>query len=128
MNDNGSPGPLLGLIWRPYPHRFRLHVNDVIRVNGRLGRVIRVTECAAVVLINRPTREFTARFDKHVRFRASPVMIRISANSETEVLNRKRREQDKRKRGDSPSGKIAGNASHATDKGSATSAPERRVA
>ena len=91
MNQNTQQEQLLGLIWRPYPHRFRLRVNDVIRVNGRLGRVIRVTECAAVVLINQPTREFTTRFDKHVRFRSPPVIVRIAANSETEILNRRKR-------------------------------------
>jgi hypothetical protein len=103
MNHNGQQDQLLGLIWRPYWHPFRLHVNDIIRIAGRLGRVIRVTECAAVVLINRPAREFTTRFDRHVRFRPPPVMIRISANSETEILNRKR--QKKRKGSPSHSGK-----------------------
>ena len=87
-----------GLIWRPFRHSFRLRANDVIRVNGRLAVVIRVTECAAVVLINGQTREFTTRFDKHVRFRKPPVLVRISANSEMEILNRKNRQQQKRKR------------------------------
>src|SRR5438270_2371187 len=106
MNNNVEKDQLLGLIWRPHWHPFRLRVNDVIRVAGRLGRVIRVTECAAVVLINSPVRDFTTRFDRHVRFRTPPLMVRIAANSETEVLNRKR--QKKRKGRDSHSGKPAG--------------------
>src|SRR2546422_8481381 len=36
-------------VWRPLQFPFRLRVNDVIRIDGRLGLVIRVTECAAVV-------------------------------------------------------------------------------
>ena len=76
------------LFWRPFTPPFRLRVNDVIRLDGRLGRVIRVTECAAVVLLNRPARRFVTRFDKSVRFEQSPIMVRITANTETAVLNR----------------------------------------
>ena len=88
----------LALIWRPFRHRFRLRANDVIRVDGRLALVIRVTECAAVVLMNGQTRQFTTRFDKHVRFRTPPLLVRISANSETEILNRNTPKHQKRKR------------------------------
>ena len=99
MNTNGEQCPLLGLIFEPYWHKFRLRVNDVIRVDGRLGRVIRVTDCAAVVLIKRPVREFTTRFDKRVRLQPSPVLVRICSNSETEVFNRrpKKRKQHERR-------------------------------
>jgi len=95
MNNNGEQGELLGLVWRPFRHPFRLRVNDVIRMEGRLGRVIRVSECAAVVLINRPTRKFTTRFDRHVRFQPPPVTVRISAEAEVEILNRKNRKPKK---------------------------------
>ena len=91
MNPDDPQGELFGLIWRPFRHPFRLRVNDLIRVGDRLGRVIRVSECAAVVLMNRPTREFSTRFDKPVRFQPSPMTFRISVNSETEILNRKTR-------------------------------------
>jgi hypothetical protein len=77
------------LVWRPYRRSFRLRVNDVVPVDGRLGRVIRVTECAAVVLVNPPARDFKTRFDKPVRFQPSAVTVRIGANSEIEILNRK---------------------------------------
>jgi hypothetical protein len=85
------------LVWRPFRHPFRLRVNDVVRIDGRLCRVIRVTECAAVLLMNPPLREFTTRFDRHVRFQPRPVTFRISANSPMEILNRKVRRPKKSK-------------------------------
>lgn len=80
MNSNGAPGSSLGLIFRPALQVYRLRVNDVIRVDGKLGRVIRVTECAAVVLVNMPAREFITRFDKRVKLQPAPQLIRIAAN------------------------------------------------
>ena len=66
---------------------FRLRAGDVIRFDGRLCRVLRVNECAAVVLMNRPVREFKTRFDKPVRFTPPPVLFRISPQSEVQPLN-----------------------------------------
>ena len=86
-----------GLVWQPLQRRFRLRANDLIRIGCRLCRVIRVSECAAVVHMNRPPFEFKTRFDKQVRLEPSPVKFRISANSETEILNRNVRTQKKRK-------------------------------
>lgn len=97
MNSIPEQGELFGLIWRPFLQSFRLRLNDVIRIDGRICRVIRVTDCAAVVLMNRRAREFSTRFDKRVRFQPSPVRFRISANSEIEILNRKTHEKKKRK-------------------------------
>ena len=85
---NGDQSELFGVIWQQR-HPFRLRANDVIRVDGRLGWVIRVTECAAVVVMNRPVREFVTRFDKHVRLQPSPVIFRIAANADAEIVNRK---------------------------------------
>ena len=82
-----AQGELFALCWKE-PDPLRLHVNDVIRIDGRLGRVIRVNDCAAVVLMHRPAREFTTRFDKHVHFQPSATTFRISTHAETEVLNR----------------------------------------
>ena len=78
-----------GLRSQPPPQPYRLHAGDVIQFDGRLCRVVRVNECAAVVLMNRPARIFTTRFDKPVRFTPSPALFRISPNSETAILNRK---------------------------------------
>jgi hypothetical protein len=90
-----SPDPaqaeFVGIIWQPLHHPFRLHAGDVIRFDGRLARVIRVNECAAVVIMNRPVRDFKTRFDKPVRFQPPPAMFRISPDSEVEILNPRRK-------------------------------------
>ena len=78
-----------GIIWQPRSFPFRLRAGDVFRFNGRLCRVIRVNECAAVVLMNRRVRDFKTRFDKPVRFQPPPAMFRISPQSEVPILNRK---------------------------------------
>jgi hypothetical protein len=78
-----------GIIWRTVKPPLRLRAGDVISFNGRLCRVVRVNDCAAVVLMNRPVREFTTRFDKPVRFQPPPVLFRISPQSEVPILNRK---------------------------------------
>jgi hypothetical protein len=77
-----------GIIWQDLAHPFRLHAGDVIRFDNRLCRVLRVNECAAVVIMNRPVREFKTRFDKPVRFTPPPATFRISPQSEVEILNR----------------------------------------
>jgi hypothetical protein len=80
-----------GIIWQPYEFPFRLRAGDVLRLaDGKLCRVIRVNECAAVVIMNRTVRDFKTRFDKPVRFQPPPIMFRISSNSDSEILNRKK--------------------------------------
>ena len=78
-----------GILWQPFRHPFRLQAGDVFRFQERLCRVIRVNECAAVVIMNRPVRDFKTRFDKPVRFTPPPATFRISPQSEVEILNRK---------------------------------------
>jgi hypothetical protein len=88
----------VGIIWRPLPPPSpRLRPGDVILVDNRLCRVIRVNDCAAVVVMNRPPRVFTTRFDKPVRFEQPPAMFRISPNAEVEILNRKGRRLTERR-------------------------------
>jgi len=77
----------VGIIWQPLAHPFRLHAGDVFRLDNRLCRVLRVNECAAVVLTKRPVRKFKTRFDKPVRFQPPPAVFRISPNAEVEILN-----------------------------------------
>ena len=89
MPANTQQAELFGVLWWAEPYQFRLRVNDIIRYNGNIARIIRVTESAAIVLMNRPVREFKTRFDRPVRFRPSPITFHISPNSETEILNRK---------------------------------------
>jgi hypothetical protein len=81
---------LFGIIWRPFVHEFRLRAGDVIRYGDRLCVVLRVNDCAAVVLMNRPPREFVTRFDKRVRLQPKPAVFRISPTSQVEILNRKK--------------------------------------
>jgi hypothetical protein len=88
FNDPKQP-EMFGIIWQDMHHPFRLRAGDVIKYDNRLCRVLRVNDCAAVVTMNRPTREFKTRFDKPVRFTPPPSIFRISNNSETEILNRK---------------------------------------
>ncbi len=78
---------LVGITWQPLQHPFRLHACDVIRFDGRLGRVIRVNDCAAVIIMNRPVRVFKTLFDKPVRFQPPPALFRISPQSQVEILN-----------------------------------------
>jgi hypothetical protein len=79
----------LGIIWQTLNRPFRLRAGDVIRFNGRLCYVVRVSECAAVVIMNRPVRDFKTRFDKPVRFQPPPALFRISPQSVVPILNRK---------------------------------------
>ncbi|MDE2102163.1 MAG: hypothetical protein KGL39_33260 [Patescibacteria group bacterium] len=78
---------LFAIVWLPPEHRFRLRVNDLLRVDGRMARVIRVTESAAAILVNQPVRNFKTRFDKPVQFQPPPKITRMSANAECEILN-----------------------------------------
>ena len=67
---------------------FRLHVGDVIRFEGKPCRVVRVNDCAAVVAVAKQPREFTTLFGVRVRTQPKPALVRISPNSEIEILNR----------------------------------------
>jgi len=104
MNGPSKQDELFGVIFQPFRKVFRLRAGDVFRSQGRLRRVIRVNECAAVILMNRLVREFTTRFDKRVRFQPTPLVFRISPNAEVEILNRKVRKQTKSNSPDSRCG------------------------
>jgi hypothetical protein len=77
-----------GIILQLVPYPFRLRAGDVIRYDNRLCRVIRVMESSAVVIMNRPIRDFKTRFDKRVRFTPPPALFHVSSNSEIPILNR----------------------------------------
>jgi len=89
MSSIREQGELFAIYWQRREHPFRLRINDLVRVGDRLGRVIRVTECAAVLLVNQPRRVFKTRFDKPVSFQPKPFITRVSANAEVEVFYRK---------------------------------------
>lgn len=65
-----------------------LRAGDLVRYAGQTCQVLRVTECAAVIAITRPPREFTTLFGVTVRLQPKPALVRISPNSELPILNR----------------------------------------
>ena len=69
-----------------YP--FRLRAGDVIRFDGQACRVVRVTDCSAVVAVTKQPREFTTLFGVRVRIQPKPGLVRISPQSEVPILNR----------------------------------------
>jgi hypothetical protein len=78
-----------GIIWQLPVYPFKLRAGDVIRIDDRFCRIVRVNYSAAVVIMNRPVRDFKTRFDKPVRFQPPPKRFYISPNSEVKILNRK---------------------------------------
>ena len=69
-------------------HPYRLRAGDLIQYEGQRCPVIRVSECAAVIAVTRPPRDFTTLFGMRVRIQPKPALVRISPNSETQILNR----------------------------------------
>ena len=67
---------------------YRLRADDVICYEGKPCPVLRVTECAAVVAVEQPPREFTTIFGKRVRIQPKPRLVRISSNSTVPILKR----------------------------------------
>ena len=67
---------------------FRLRAGDVVRFEGEPCKVFRVNDCAAVIEVVRPPKEFTTIFGKHVRIQPRPLLVRISSNSLCPILNR----------------------------------------
>ena len=55
-----------GIIWQLAEYPFKLRAGDVFKFNERLCRVLRVNYSSAIVIMNRPVREFKTRFDKPV--------------------------------------------------------------
>jgi hypothetical protein len=70
-------------------NNYRLRAGDVIRYQGKPCPVVRVNDCAAVIAVTKPPREFTTLFGVRVRIQPKPALVRISPDSETEILNRK---------------------------------------
>jgi hypothetical protein len=67
---------------------FRLRAGDIVRLDGNPCRVLRVSDCAAVVAVTKAPREFTTLFGQMVRIQPKPGLVRISPNSEIPILNR----------------------------------------
>ena len=67
---------------------FYLRAGDLIEYAGQRCRVIRVSDCAAVVAVTRPPRQFTTLAGKTVRLQPAPKLERISPDSPLPILNR----------------------------------------
>lgn len=67
---------------------FRLRTGDVILLDGKRCPVVRVNDCAAVVAVAQPAREFVTLFGKRVRVQPKAALVRISPNSEAPILYR----------------------------------------
>jgi hypothetical protein len=69
-------------------HPYRLRAGDLVRYAGQPCNVVRVNDCAAVVAVKKPAREFTTLFGVRVRIQPKPALVRISPQSEITILNR----------------------------------------
>jgi len=67
---------------------YTLRAGDVVRYAGQNCRVIRVTDCAAVVAVVQKPRTITPRFGQPVTIQPRPKKERISPNAEIPILNR----------------------------------------
>jgi hypothetical protein len=67
---------------------YTLRAGDVVRYAGQDCRVIRVSDCAAVVALVQKPRTITPRFSKPVTIQPSPKLERISPNSEIPIVSR----------------------------------------
>ena len=66
----------------------RLRAGDLIRYDRQDCKVLRVSDCCAVIAITKPVREFTTLFGVRVRIQPKPALVRISPDSEVPILNR----------------------------------------
>ena len=67
---------------------FTLTAGDVVEYCGQACRVLRVSECAAVIAVAQKPRTITPRFGKPVTIQPAPKLERISPNSQIPILNR----------------------------------------
>jgi len=67
---------------------FTLRAGDLVEYAGQRCRVLRVSDCAAVVAVVQKPRTITPRFGKPVTIQPSPKLERISPQSEIPILNR----------------------------------------
>ena len=67
---------------------YTLRVGDMVEYAGQPCRIIRVSDCAAVVAVIQKPRTITPRFGKPVTIQPAPKLERISTQSEIPILNR----------------------------------------
>ena len=67
---------------------YTLRAGDLVEYAGQHCRVIRVSDCAAVIAVIQKPRTITPRFGKPVTIQPAPKLERISAHAEIPILNR----------------------------------------
>ena len=67
---------------------FRLRAGDFVRYGGQCCPVLRVSDCAAVIAMTKPPREFTTLWGVRVTIQPKPALVRISPQSEIPIINR----------------------------------------
>jgi hypothetical protein len=67
---------------------YTLRAGDVVQYAGQPCRIIRVSDCAAVVAVVQKPRTISPRFGKPVTIQPAPKLERISPQSEIPILNR----------------------------------------
>ena len=67
---------------------FTLRAGDLVQYAGQPCRVLRVSDCAAVVAVVQKPRTIVPRFGKPVTIQPAPKLERISPQSEIPILNR----------------------------------------
>ena len=61
---------------------------DLVLFDRQQCRVIRITDCCAVLEVPQPPREFTTLFGDFVRLQPSPRTVRICASSQLPIIRR----------------------------------------
>jgi hypothetical protein len=67
---------------------YHLRAGDLVEYAGQRCRVLRVSDCAAVVAVTQKPRIITPRFGQPVTIQPRPKLERISPESPLPILNR----------------------------------------
>ena len=68
---------------------YRLRAGDVVLFQNRPCPVLGVSDCAAVIAVNKPARQFTTIWGVTVRIKPKPALVRISSNSLCPIIKRR---------------------------------------
>ena len=65
-----------------------IRAGDLVLFDRQRCRVVRVTDCCAVLEVPQEPREFTTLFGDFVRLQPSPRTVRICASSQLPIIRR----------------------------------------
>ena len=68
---------------------YRLRVGDVVQFENQPCPVLRVGDCAAVIAVNKPAKQFTTIWGVNVCIKPKPALVRISSNALCPILKRR---------------------------------------